>query len=167
LSRQIVFQASKEIHYDRTAQNISTCDSAAYYDSAKDVILFDLVPSGKSRKIRARVQISPYGRVNLYLEETLAVEDVEEILRLLCQLIVDESGSGVGLEPVTVFYSKTRPSPIWLQDMVRALKLPIRISPKRHQMVAFSIKTVRKSKISQPHVAGTSSRTDRKGQRVT
>jgi hypothetical protein len=150
VKRQIVFQATRRIHYDRSAEMISKCDKAFFYGSEKDVILFDLLSSGKSKKLSARVHISPYGKVNLYVDETLTVEDVEEIMRLLHELVVDESGSGVELEPVTVFYSKTRPSPTWLKDMVLALKLPIRISPEQLQMIASSIKTVRKSKISAP-----------------
>jgi hypothetical protein len=86
----------------------------------------------------------------MYLEEKLTMEDFNEVFTLLRELVVDESGSEVKLEPVMVFYSKTRPSPSWLTNLILALRVPVRISPKPHQMIASSIKIVRKSRIVPP-----------------
>ena len=145
-----MLQAIGRIHYDASVKRISVCKKARYYDSEHDVIQFDLLLDSRSGRRRTAIQVSPKGKVNVYLEEKLTTEDINEVFALLRELIVDELGCEVKLEPVMVFYSKTRPSPSWLTNLLLALRVPVRISPKPYQMIASSIKTVRKLHIVTP-----------------
>jgi len=142
-NRQVVYKAKKEIHYNKTFDKILNDARVILLDSEKDVILFDMKrPTEELKKgfeRLAHIQISPRGKINLYVDEGLQKNEIDKITEVLRDLIVDESGSGIELEPITVIASRTRIKPDWLSEMILQLKLPIKVIPKRLQMI-FSTK---------------------------
>jgi hypothetical protein len=143
-AREIVYQARRQIHYDKTVARISQDKRVAFLDSNKDVVFFDVKrPVGTTEKgssIIAKVQISPYGKANLYVDESLQNSEFEYVTAVLKDLIVDESGSRIELDEIITIASKTRPSPDWLNKTILQLKLPIKVVPKRLQMIFSTMK---------------------------
>ncbi len=107
---QVVYQARRQIHYDKTVTRISRDKRVVFLDSEKDVVFFEVKRPSETSKNReksrkgfgrlAHVQISPRGKINLYVDESIQESEIEHVTKVLKDLIVDESGSGIELSPI-------------------------------------------------------------------
>ena len=118
------------------------------YDSVKDVILFDLKNPANPKKILAHIQISPTNIVNLYVKDNLQTNEFDYIEKLLHELIIGVSNSKVELEPITTLESKNKPDPKWFTNIIWRIPTPMRIKPKKFQIITSTFKKRKKSEKS-------------------
>lgn len=147
-SRQIVYSVKGQIHYDNTVKKISETDMAILYDSVKDVILFDLKDSTNPKNILAHIQISPNNRVNMYVKDNLQTNEFDYIEKLLRELLVSVSNSEVELEPIKTVEKKYKFYSEWFNDVIWRMSTPIRIVPKKYQIITSTLKKWKKSENS-------------------
>jgi len=144
---QMVFQATKPVHMDNSILKIMEFqqrEEALYYGAdEKDLLRFDL-RDRESKKRIAIVQISPYGMVNLYINESSSRKQVKYIMNQLHKIILDESKAAVELKPTTVLRRRTDMYPLALRKFILKLDLPISVKPTPRQIKMSTIKIGRR-----------------------
>lgn len=142
--------SKEEIHYDKTVARISQDKRVVPLDSEKDVVFFDVKRPSETSKNReksrkglgrlAYVQISPRGKINLYVDESLQESEIEHVTKVLKYLIVDESGSGIELTPIKALTVRGRDKPDWLNRIILQFELPIKFTPEQRQIIISTFK---------------------------
>lgn len=147
-SRQIVYSVKGQIHYDQTLGKIIENDKVIFCDYEKDLILFYIKDYTDPKKKLAHIQISPRNKVNMYVEDSLPASKFDYIEKLLHELIIGVSNSKVELEPITTLESKNKPDPKWFTNIIWRIPTPMRINPKKFQIITSTFKKRKKSEKS-------------------
>lgn len=111
-----------------------------YYGTyEKGLVRFDLMDR-ESKKRVAIVQISPYGMVNLYMNESRSPKQVQYIMNQLREIILDDSKATVELKPTKVLYRRSNMYPIVLRNFIVELDLPISVKPMSWEIKMSTLK---------------------------